>query len=693
MDLTQALKAGILPAKSNPVEILLTAYREGLTDLFKSQVRTQHDIFSESSDPDFVRKKFNVLCDFSQKELLEMEDLKSWTMKDYDKSKSIINKLRDRKIYRPVDDATVTNCRKCKTTFDIFTRKHHCRACGEIFCYSCSQWTDHIPSDLVRYTDVKKWITPGQLSRICQSCKELIFKYRKIEDLIKYFEIVAYPIDLCLKASTISKDWKEAMKVYLSGLRDLQYLNPIAKLQEKDMRILKSNKKNIQGHNKWILQILKIGVFPITGEVIKSCSDMMCDKNCCNKLDIYDAVTILNSPEYNLEVKLLAIDILSKIEFPSYLVFFIPIEDSYVQEFALEKHDLFLEFFWLSRINNGSISDIFKNKLLLNNMDRAIHVQESIRLISFLENHPDIYELSQQIQTLKVPFIGPFGKIDKFDNEIIVKNSATRPIMIQYETESVKKSFLYKEEDVRKDAHIMSLIKLMYLLCSDIFSDQDFLATYQVVPISPEAGFIEIILNSSTLSDILTKGSISNYLYRSGSDKKISDVSKNYFMSLTFWTVITYLLGVGDRHLENIMIRNDGILFHIDYGFIFGSDASSNLIRIDDNLIEGLGGMEMYEPFKEQCCKIYSRLRQHFNLIYSCMLRLVTIKPGIKGYNFTYDFIDNFISERFLVGESDEDACRIFSKMIDDSRGTFIGKISDIVHTTVSSFKTKWWSY
>ena len=42
---------------------------------------------------------------------------------------------------------------------------------------------------------------------------------------------------------------------------------------------------------------------------------------------------------------------------------------------------------------------------------------------------------------------------------------------------------------------------------------------------------------------------------------------RNFINSLVGYSLITYFLQVKDRHNGNIMIKNNGSIFHIDYGF------------------------------------------------------------------------------------------------------------------------------
>jgi hypothetical protein len=43
-------------------------------------------------------------------------------------------------------DDQINNCMRCATSFGFFTRRHHCRVCGFLFCDSCSNRTVGIPS-------------------------------------------------------------------------------------------------------------------------------------------------------------------------------------------------------------------------------------------------------------------------------------------------------------------------------------------------------------------------------------------------------------------------------------------------------------------------------------------------------------------------------------------------------------------
>ena len=65
-----------------------------------------------------------------------------------------------------INDSECNKCCKCNKYFNLFRRKHHCRKCGNIFCYECL--------DNVVYYGLK--------TKICNICKNNKTYYEYIID-------------------------------------------------------------------------------------------------------------------------------------------------------------------------------------------------------------------------------------------------------------------------------------------------------------------------------------------------------------------------------------------------------------------------------------------------------------------------------------------------------------------------------
>lgn len=83
---------------------------------------------------------------------------------------------------------------------------------------------------------------------------------------------------------------------------------------------------------------------------------------------------------------------------------------------------------------------------------------------------------------------------------------------------------------------------------------------------------------------------------------------------------MTYLLQVKDRHNANILIRRDGCLCHIDYGFFMSNAPGKGVelekalpFKLTNDYVEALGGLDSkhFTEFRKQFYLGFQALRKH----------------------------------------------------------------------------------
>jgi hypothetical protein len=68
-----------------------------------------------------------------------------------------------------VHDDSQTTCTRCHTEFSLFIRRHHCRRCGHIFCYFCSNAFVYLEEeDICPRSAID--IDPYEAQRVCLDC-------------------------------------------------------------------------------------------------------------------------------------------------------------------------------------------------------------------------------------------------------------------------------------------------------------------------------------------------------------------------------------------------------------------------------------------------------------------------------------------------------------------------------------------
>ncbi|CAH8475965.1 unnamed protein product [Schistosoma turkestanicum] len=250
------------------------------------------------------------------------------------------------------------------------------------------------------------------------------------------------------------------------------------------------------------------------------------------------------------------------------------------------------------------------------------------------------------------------------------------------------RAILKHGDDLRQDQLVLQMIELMDVILRKENFDLR-LTPYKVLATSSRHGLVQFV-ESVSLADILHRSTLLAYLQlkapsSNGPMGVQKDVMETYIRSCAGYCVITYLLGVGDRHMENLLLTADGHLFHIDFSFILGADPKPMApeVRLTRAMIDGMGGpnSNQFNEFWKITFTAFLILRRHANLFLT--LFSLMSNTGIQSFNGQQNNASEFLKEHFCVHQSEEKAVSRLANRMTESIKAIVPDIMERIHTIV----------
>jgi phosphatidylinositol-4-phosphate 3-kinase len=251
-------------------------------------------------------------------------------------------------------------------------------------------------------------------------------------------------------------------------------------------------------------------------------------------------------------------------------------------------------------------------------------------------------------------------------------------------------------DDLRQDILVLQMIKLMEKIWLRAGLDLK-MVTYDCVATGQDHGMLEVVTDSSTLRAIQTERGVtgsfkdkplSNWLMRfNTSETDYRKAVDNFTCSCAGYCVATYVLGICDRHNDNIMVKRSGHMFHIDFGKILGNAQMFGSIKRDRVpfvltrdmayvINDGDRPTSRFQQFVDLCCTAYNELRRHAHTLLS--LLSLMLPSGLAELSSADDVL--YVRDALLPGRSDAEATYAFTKHIEDSLGSMATQINFFIH-------------
>ncbi|TKS81407.1 Phosphatidylinositol 4,5-bisphosphate 3-kinase catalytic subunit beta isoform [Collichthys lucidus] len=287
-------------------------------------------------------------------------------------------------------------------------------------------------------------------------------------------------------------------------------------------------------------------------------------------------------------------------------------------------------------------------------------------------------------------------------------------------------------DDLRQDMLTLQILRLMDLLWKEASLDLR-IVPYGCLATGDRAGLIEVVSSADTIANIqltssnvaaaaaFNKDALLNWLKERNSGDALDRAIEEFTLSCAGYCVATYVLGIGDRHSDNIMVRSTGQLFHIDFGHILGNFKSKFGIKrervpfiLTHDFIhviqQGKTGYtekfgSLFDPyiatvdtqlshlalhmseitvyacpfcsFRQYCEQAYLILRKNGNLFITLFALMLT--AGLPELTSVKDI--QYLKDSLALGKTDEEALKQFRQKFDEAlRESWTTKVNWMAH-------------
>eukprot|EP01105_Mastigella_eilhardi_P009243 TRINITY_DN2193_c0_g1_i1.p1 TRINITY_DN2193_c0_g1~~TRINITY_DN2193_c0_g1_i1.p1 ORF type:complete len:814 (+),score=198.74 TRINITY_DN2193_c0_g1_i1:3-2444(+) len=684
--------------------------------------------------------------------------------------------------FRWVDDSCRDTCsyvdpvtqQACTTAFGVslsagYTSRHHCRVCGDIFCWQHAQSELTIPRDMP-VPHPNKLRQPQE--RVCDLCVPKVQGFMQFINLIstpvwRLQEIIGKeatkPADAATTTATTAAVGQQSAARFLADVshnapttacgadflpigpskkdfaiylvstwRSIQYRLPTHPYFQLEKTLLWNNRKYLVRHGIWMTHLLLsidretqhagyeevVNLFLNAPARTCTCTSLLCTRLCSATttedrqlfLQPADALVLLSHRVQDQRLRSLALRCLAT-QPNELLLLMLPVLAHYMRFDSNDKgnnqtvfgflvakakgdRELLLSLYYqLYMLRTTSDKDFYEPlvKALANDpvvTAAFVEFDFATPFIQHMDDRASHSSAQPPFHLLVNPFVLPTHP-SKRVKEILwdkgkIFDSNAKPcryplLMVDNTTEYV----LYKGEDLRQDQIVINIIRFADYALRTTFAGQPDLhipiVTYHVVPFTAKFGIMEFVSSAKTLHAIHEENKTLLEHVAEVQQNSVTRVWQRQFANSTAaYSVLTYLLGVGDRHQDNLMIDNSGALFHIDFGFVLGNNPMlqkvAPCVRVTKDMIQvmGPGGMQ---HFTHVFNTVLLTLQRYVRVV-CLMLEAVVVE---QLHIVTYKELHEHLVDRFMVGQSREFCAQRVDRLLRDSIDSPSREFVDIV--------------